>query len=79
MGQLGDDPVLLGVSVTFSGATLPKTNSSPLKMMVSNRNLLASKGPPFSGEGKTSGNWVYPPASQQEFGILYMKSEEMMC
>ena len=23
-----------------SGATLPKTNSSPLKMMVSNRNLL---------------------------------------
>ena len=72
MGQLGDDPVLLGVSVTFS-------NSSPLKMMVSNRNLLASKGPPFSGEGKTSGNWVYPPASQQEFGILYMKSEEMMC
>ena len=29
--------------------TLPETNSSPLKMMVSNRNLLDSRGPLFSG------------------------------
>ncbi len=30
-------------------ATLPQTNRLPLKMVVSNRNLVKTKEPPFSG------------------------------
>ena len=39
--------------------TLPKTNSSPLKMVVSNRNLLF-QGSIFMGEMLVSGRvWIY--------------------
>ena len=46
---------------TWYQGTLPKTNSSPLKMMVFNRNLQTSRGPPFSGAFAVSfreGIWV---------------------
>ena len=48
--------------------TLPETNSSHLKMVISNRNLQTSRGPPFSGAKMlVSGrliwkiHWKFPP------------------
>ncbi len=40
--------------------TLPETNSSPLKMMVSNRNLQTSRGPLFSGANCQGGYATNP-------------------
>ena len=50
--------------------TLPETNSSPLKMVVSNRNLLFQGAPIFRGELLVSGGVVFQYAKNIGLGVL---------